>query len=351
MNELGKTHRVLRRTSGLLFSACCVALAAAQEEATRPSDPLEFLRAEVTADRGLFAPSQPLPVRFTLFNSTSQPIEIPVVQTGGQQDAVALPRMLITGTPEQPALFIAYEDEKAVPIRPEARSENEGTPGTLRLAPRAAIGAEIDLTEAHRLLRYSGRYRVEWQPLGGRIPPASLSFRVEARKDAVLVTDLGKVTFALLYEKAPRNVENFLELVRDRFYDGKTIHRVVPGFIAQGGSPTGTGTGIRPDGKFAPAEFHDAPFEAGTLAMARKPSDPDSASCQFFISLARLPELDGKYTIIGQAQDEESLRTLQQIAAVPTDNEDRPVRPLVIRFFTLVDSAAGETREPQSFRR
>ena len=71
--------------------------------------------------------------------------------------------------------------------------------------------------------------------------------------------------------------------------------------------------------------------------MAHKPSDPDSASCQFFICLARLPELDGKYTVIGQASDQESLRTLQIIEQLPTNSDDQPIRPLSIRFFTLVD--------------
>ena len=153
------------------------------------------------------------------------------------------------------------------------------------------------------------------------MPTASLSFRVETRKDAVLVTDYGKITFSLLYERAPRNIENFLDLMRDRFYDGKAIHRVVPHFIIQAG------------------------FEPGTLAMARKPSDPHSASCQFFISLARLPELDGKYTVIGQARGEESLRTLQILSELPTNAQGRPVRPLAIRFFTLVDVSVSEVRQ------
>jgi peptidyl-prolyl cis-trans isomerase B (cyclophilin B) len=202
----------------------------------------------------------------------------------------------------------------------------------------------------YRPLRYVGNYRLEWQPLGGRVEPASVTFRVEQPKEAVLVTDYGKITFALMYDKAPRNVENFLELLRERFYDGKTIHRVVPGFIIQGGSPDGSGTGIRPDGKFVDAEFSDAPFELGTLAMARKPSDPDSASCQFFISLARLKELDGKYTVIGQAKDEESLRTLRQLGELPTTKDGRPVRPLQIRFFTLVDVPITENRELEASR-
>ena len=80
------------------------------------------------------------------------------------------------------------------------------------------------------------------------------------------------------------------------------------------------------------------------LLMAHKPSDVNSGSCQFFIALARVPELDGKYTVIGQAHDEESLRTLQQLASVPADKRDRPVSPLVIRSINLVDVQENHPR-------
>lgn len=338
------------RVTALLLSVAWVAAGPAQEPTGETPDPIRSLRGEATCKRTLLHPSQPILVRFTLFNPTAEPVELPAARARHDKDAITLPRDLIIGTTERPALFIAYEDEDPVPIRPEPATTGDGPPGVLRLAPRAAVGTEIDLCSLHRLLRYSGSYRVEWQPLGGRIAPVSVSFRVEPRKDAVLVTDYGKITFALTYDKAPRNVENFLELARDRFYDGKSIHRVIPGFLVQGGSPDGSPTGVRPNGKFVPAEFHDTPFELGTLAMARKRSDPDSASCQFFISLARLPELDGKYTVIGQARDEESLRTLQQIEQLPTNPKSRPTRPLAIRFFTLVDVAGGVSRQLETTR-
>ena len=202
---------------------------------------------------------------------------------------------------------------------------------------------EIDLREHYSALRYSGAYRVEWRPLGERAGTAKAGFRVEPRKNAILVTDKGKVTFSLMYDEAPRHVENFLDLIRDGFYDGKTIHKVIAGFVLQGGCPKGDGTGVRPDGKLLPAEFHDAPFKLGTLAMARKPADPNSASCQFFITLTRLPDLDGQYTVIGQADGEESLRTLSQLAAEPADARHRPRLPLIIRSINLVDAEQGGT--------
>ena len=334
----------------LLLAIAWTVASSAQDPSSEPVGAVSQLRAEMTVGRSLFQPSQPILVRFTLFNPTDEAIELPLPEAPDEQDGITLPRGLIIGSPDQPALYIAYENERPVAIRPEPREQDQGRPGLLRLAPRASLGAEFDLRSAHRVARYSGNYQLEWQPLGDQIAPPVISFRVEPRKDAVLVTDYGKITFSLMYGQAPRNVENFLELVRERFYDGKAIHRVVPGFIVQGGSPDGSRSGVRPDGKLVPGEFHDTPFVRGTLAMARKPNDRDSASCQFFISLARLPELDGKYTVIGQANDEESLRTLQLIEQLPVNAEDRPIRPLAIRFFTLVDASAGEIRQLESSR-
>lgn len=339
---------MLLRAAALMLPAACLATSNAQGPGDEVADPIQFLRAEVSVARTLFQPSQPIPIRFTLFNPTAEPVELPVAWRKGDKDGIKLPQALIIGSPDQPALFVTYEGDRPTPVRPEPRGGEHGPTDVLRLAPRASVGAQLDISSVHRLMRYSGDYRLEWQPLGGRVAPVSVSFRVEPRKDAVLVTDFGKITFSLMYDQAPHNVENFLELVRERFYDGKTIHRVIPGFIIQGGSPDGSASGIRPDGRLVAGEFHNAPFEAGTLAMARKPRDPDSASCQFFISLARLEELDGKYTVIGQARGAESLRTLQQIAELPTNNRDQPIRPLTIRFFTLVEKPVSEVRQLDS---
>ena len=71
--------------------------------------------------------------------------------------------------------------------------------------------------------------------------------------------------------------------------------------------------------------------------MARKQSDPHSASCQFFITLARQPDLDGQHTVIGHASDDESQRTLRRISELATDDDGRPLRPVIIRFLTLVE--------------
>ena len=335
---------MLLRTTAVLLTILLTFPARAQTSKAEPVLESSLLRAELSSTRTLFYPSDPITFRFTLFNPTDAPIDIPVLCNTGTAHNIMLPRSVVLGTTTQPALSVLYENEPPIALSPEATAADEFQ-DTLRLGPRASVGVEFDLAKLNRQFRYSGDYRLEWRPLAGTLAPAKLSFRVEPRKDAVLVTDYGKITFRLAYDQAPHNIENFLELVRDGFYDGKTIHRLIPGFILQGGSPDATAKGIRPDGKMIKAEFSDTPFELGTLAMAHKPKDDDSASCQFFVSLGHLPELNGKYSVIGQAADEESLRTLQVLAALPTNNQGRPTRPLSIRFFTLVDVPTTGARE------
>ncbi len=117
----------------------------------------------------------------------------------------------------------------------------------------------------------------------------------------ILYLDLstgGRVTIAMRPDKAPGHVERIRTLARQGFYDGTVFHRVIDGFMAQGGDPTGTGLrgSSLPDLK---AEFNDLPHLRGTASMART-SAPDSANSQFFIMLAPNFSLDGKYTVWGR---------------------------------------------------
>ncbi len=107
----------------------------------------------------------------------------------------------------------------------------------------------------------------------------------------------GRVVIDLRPDLAPNHVERIKELVRKGFYDGTPFHRVIDGFMAQGGDPTGTGMGG--SGQKLKAEFSKARHERGTCSMARSAS-PDSADSQFFIMFDRSPHLDGKYTVWGQ---------------------------------------------------
>ncbi|OGQ34359.1 MAG: peptidylprolyl isomerase [Deltaproteobacteria bacterium RIFCSPHIGHO2_12_FULL_43_9] len=118
----------------------------------------------------------------------------------------------------------------------------------------------------------------------------------------------GKLIMDLYPDAAPKTVENFKKLVKKKYYDGLTFHRVVPGFVVQGGDPSGDGSGG--PGYTIEAEFNEKPHLVGTVAMART-SDPNSAGSQFYICLAPQPSLDRKYTVFGQVV--EGTETLPKI--------------------------------------
>lgn len=323
----------------LSLSIVYVSLAVAQSAAPSPLDgdaPALELRPEITLDRHLWRPGQPILARFTLFNPTDVEIALEYVAPLEHAEAVRLPDALLFGDAGGEARLVAtYEDNRVSEVR-KLRAAADVVTRTLRLAPRASLGCEVNLLELNPIFRYTGEHQLAWRPFADRGPTATVTFRVERRSDAILVTDFGKIQFELFYEQAPRNVENFIELTRDGFYNAQTFHRILANFILQGGSPDGTPTGMRPDGKTIPAEFWSYPVQPGTLLMARQPDDPDSASSQFFIAVERLPALDGKYTVVGQAQGDESFDTIRKLAERPTTESGRPLQPVVIRQIVLV---------------
>lgn len=132
--------------------------------------------------------------------------------------------------------------------------------------------------------------------------PAAPEMTIDPAKEyiATLKTVRGDVTIKLRPDLAPHHVNSFVFLAREGYYNGVTFHRVIPGFVAQAGDPTGTGSGG--PGYTVPGEFSDpsvARFERGTLGMART-TDPNSAGSQWFINYAATPNLDGSYTIFGE---------------------------------------------------
>jgi peptidyl-prolyl cis-trans isomerase B (cyclophilin B) len=146
------------------------------------------------------------------------------------------------------------------------------------------------------------------------------------RYSADLTTSQGPIRLTFLPDVAPGHVKNFLALARLGFYNGLTFHRVIDGFMIQGGCPHGTGTGDA--GYKIPAEFNATPHVAGVLSMARSQL-PDSAGSQFFICLERHPHLDRQYTAFGRVADEASMKTVRAIGKVPT-RQERPVTPVKI---------------------
>ena len=130
----------------------------------------------------------------------------------------------------------------------------------------------------------------------------------------------GVIKLELYPEIAPNTVNNFLSLVKSGFYDGTIFHRVIPGFMIQGGDPQGTGMGgpgYRIKGEFK----HNLKHDRGVLSMARSMM-PDTAGSQFFIMHDKAPHLDGEYAAFGRVI--EGMETVDEIAAAPTDYNDRP---------------------------
>ena len=170
-----------------------------------------------------------------------------------------------------------------------------------------------------------------------------------AQNPVITITmDNGDVIKAELYpEIAPVSVNNFISLVKKGFYDGLTFHRVIEGFMIQGGCPLGNGTGgpgytIR--GEFSQNGFHNPlKHEAGVLSMARA-MHPDSAVSQFFIMHKAAPHLDGAYAAFGKVTD--GLDVVNKIAETDTDWNDAPLDPQVIRTIT-VDTFGVDYPEPE----
>ena len=135
----------------------------------------------------------------------------------------------------------------------------------------------------------------------------------------------GKIELELDAAAAPKTVANFLKLVGEGFYDGLIFHRVIPGFMIQGGDPQGNGLGGAKEkivGEFA-ANGHNNPIKhkRGVISMARA-YDPNSASSQFFIMHADAPHLDGQYAAFGRVVS--GIEVVDEIASIPTDYSDRP---------------------------
>lgn len=147
----------------------------------------------------------------------------------------------------------------------------------------------------------------------------------------------GKKIKAELYpEIAPITVANFEKLIKEGFYDGLIFHRVIPGFMIQGGCPEGTGMGgpkERIKGEFlANGVSNDLKHTRGVLSMART-ADPNSAGSQFFIMHADAPHLDGQYAAFGKVI--EGMDAVDEIAKTPTDYSDRPLKEQKIKRVTI----------------
>ncbi len=152
----------------------------------------------------------------------------------------------------------------------------------------------------------------------------------------VLDTNLGKITIEFFYDDAPNHVENFIKLTQSGFYDGVIFHRIIPGFMIQGGDPNTIDGDPSSWGTGGPstnvdAEFNTIKHNRGIVSMARS-ADPNSAGSQFFIVHADSNFLDEQYTVFGRIVTEESFETLDKIASVETGSKDNPLEPEQVKI-------------------
>jgi peptidyl-prolyl cis-trans isomerase B (cyclophilin B) len=177
--------------------------------------------------------------------------------------------------------------------------------------------------------RRSWRTRLKKPPIFKFDPKKTYTWKLE--------TNQGEMRFRMLPEVAPMHVSSTLYLTRLGFYDSLKFHRVIKGFMAQGGDPLGRGTGgpgYRFGGEFDPAVVHDA---AGMLSMAN--SGPGTDGSQFFITFRATPHLDNKHTIYGKAESEKSLNTILKLEGLARDHGARntkPKEPITITRATIL---------------
>jgi cyclophilin family peptidyl-prolyl cis-trans isomerase len=150
--------------------------------------------------------------------------------------------------------------------------------------------------------------------------PPAMVIDVKKRYSALFRTDAGEFEIELYADKAPKTVNNFVFLAREGFYNGVTFHRVIPGFMAQGGDPTGSGRG-GPGYQFAdefhPALRHNAP---GILSMAN--AGPGTNGSQFFITFSPTPHLDNRHTVFGRV-----IKGMDVVLSIPERDPARATRP------------------------
>ena len=222
-------------------------------------------------------------------------------------------------------------------VKPTGRTR--GLLRTRRAAePGGFIGRTIDVSSALDVPpEAEGWHLLRWSFEDG----TSNEVRVLVLRDwrATLETDQGDISIRFHPESAPRHVLNFLRLARSGFYDGSSFHRIIPGFMMQGGVPAIPAKAV---GARLKAEFSDRKHVFGTVSMARG-KEPDSATFQFFICFGRAAHLDRKYTVFAKVvRGEETLRKIEKLKREKSEAE-----VLIRKVILAAENPKSETRNPK----
>jgi len=157
-----------------------------------------------------------------------------------------------------------------------------------------------------------------------------------ANRIAYFKTTEGDFRIELFEDKAPITARNFIDLAKKGFYDGVIFHRVIDGFMIQGGDPTGTGRGG--PGYTIPDEFHPDLRHDGEGVLSMANAGPNTGGSQFFITLSATPWLDGRHSVFGRVV--EGMEVVRRIGRVPTGPGDRPIRDVVMTKITIEEPPA-----------
>jgi peptidyl-prolyl cis-trans isomerase B (cyclophilin B) len=258
---------------------------------------------------------------------------------------------------EAPADGATLEGWKLTPAGFRLGDEELGKHGKqeeVSLLPLEKRLVEVDLTKALKSARPKRDFDLAWGDQTRRVRVLErASEKLEFMSDrstpeatladywVLLRTNRGDVLLEMWPDVAPNHVRNFLDLVASGFYDDLTFHRIMAGFMIQGGDPDGAGTGRGP--RMLRAEFSEKPHLRGVLSMARGPQDVNSASCQFFIVHADSPHLDGGYSAFGRVV--EGMEAVDRIATTRTGQGNRPRDPQVIlKAFVLVAPRSADKK-------
>lgn len=176
-----------------------------------------------------------------------------------------------------------------------------------------------------------GIHSVHAQSMEQKFSPEEIKKMAETT--AVIETKFGNLEIKFFPEVAPNHVKNFIDLAKKGFYDGTIFHRVIPGFMIQGGDPNTKNPdrskhGMGGPGYTVKAEFNDKPHKRGTLSMARA-ADPNSAGSQFFICVAPASFLDKQYTVFGEVVS--GMEVADKIVSAPRDKRDNPNERMEMR--------------------
>jgi cyclophilin family peptidyl-prolyl cis-trans isomerase len=195
----------------------------------------------------------------------------------------------------------------------------------------------------------TSRIEVPASPEKGQVGQGQFTFDPDATYEALVRTTFGDFRLGFYTKETPKTVANFLRLASQHFYDGLTVFRVEADTLIQTGDPENTGTGG--PGYSIPAEFTDRAFVAGTVGMARRLQNPDSAGSQWFVCLKRMPDLDKRFSAFAYVID--GLDVVRKISEVPVEGEnavtpsraEQPIDPPIIKTIEVLTIAPGKPKE------